>query len=309
MPSLGAHKEDPPAMKPPLPFPLSRISLGSATFGREIDAAAAFGMMDHAVARGVSLVDTAAAYSAGVSERIIGKWLSGRGSDTARPAIATKLLPPYSAQEIESGAAASMERLGVETLDLLYLHKWDSAIGTAGVLGALHQLVRSGRVRVIGVSNFTLAQLQDVLAFQRQLGLTPFRVLQNNHNLAVRDCERPLREFCESEGVALVSYSPLGAGYLTGKHIGGVQPGSRFDVMPGHQAIYLQPAADARLKRLASLSAECGRSMAHLALVWALQQPGIASTLVGGRTLQHIDQAFAALMESDPAVLLALSRL
>ncbi len=296
-------------MTSPLPFPLSRISLGSATFGREIDASAAFGMMDHAVACGVSLFDTAAAYSAGTSERIIGQWLSARSTGAAKPAIATKLLPPYSAGDIESGAAASMERLGVETLDLLYLHKWDSAIATAAVLGALDKLVRSGRVRAIGVSNFTLAQLREVLSLQKRLGLASFRVLQNNHNLAVRDCEPPLRAYCESEGVALVSYSPLGAGYLTGKHMGGVQPGSRFDVMPGHQAIYLQPTADARLRALANLSAECGRPMAHLALVWALQQPGIASTLVGGRALRHIDQAFAALLESDPAVLLALSRL
>ncbi len=292
-----------------LPFPLSRIALGSATFGREIDASAAFGMMDHAIARGVTLFDTAAAYSAGTAERLIGQWLSARTVRRETPAIATKLLPPYTAATIESGVVASMNRLGIETLDVLYLHKWDPAVPTPSVLCTLDRLARKGVVRTLGVSNFTKDQLHEALSLQKSLGLTPFRILQNNHNLAVRDCDTPLREFCASKGVALMSYSPLGAGYLTGKHLAGVQPGSRFDVMPGHQAIYLQPVADARLRRLSELSAQCGRSMTHLALVWALQQPGIASTLIGGRTLDHIEQAFAALAENDPIVTQALAQL
>lgn len=290
-------------------FPLSRISLGSATFGREIDSNAAFAMMDHAVARGITLFDTAANYSGGISERIIGQWLATRGASSARPALATKLFPPYTAATIESGTAASMQRLGVDALDLLYLHKWDAAVETPEVLRALDQLVRSGRVRSIGVSNFTGKQLHDLIFRQKHVGVVPIKVLQNNHNLAVRECEAPIRELCAAEGITIISYSPLGAGYLTGKHIGGVQPGSRFDVMPGHQAIYLQPIAEARLRRLADLSTKCGRSMSHLALVWALQQPGIGSTLVGGRTSSHIDQAFAALAEDDPDVLQSLAEL
>ncbi|MBP7140582.1 MAG: aldo/keto reductase [Opitutaceae bacterium] len=293
----------------PLHFPLSRISLGSATFGREIDSNAAFAMMDHAVARGITLFDTAANYSGGASERIIGQWLAARGAFSARPALATKLFPPYTAATIESGTAASMQRLGVETLDLLYLHKWEVAVGNPAVLSALDKLVRTGRVRSIGVSNFTSRQVRDLILLQKRLGVVPIKALQNNHNLAVRECEGPIREFCSSEGITIISYSPLGAGYLTGKHMGGVQPGSRFDVMPGHQAIYLQPAAEACLRRLADLSARCGRSMSHLALVWALRQPGIGSTLVGGRTPSHIDQAFVALAEDDPSILQSLAQI
>ena len=299
--------------QPPAPqslhFPLSRISLGSATFGREIDSNAAFAMMEHAVARGITLFDTAANYSGGTSERIIGQWLAARGALSARPAVATKLFPPYTAATIESDTAASMQRLGVEKLDLLYLHKWDAAVESPAVLGALDRLVRTGRVLSLGVSNFTGGQLRDLILLQKRLGVVPITVLQNNHNLAVRECEAPIREFCSSEGITIISYSPLGAGYLTGKHRGGVQSGSRFDVMPGHQAIYLQPIAEARLRRLADLSARCGRSMSHLALVWALRQPGIGSTLVGGRTPGHIDQAFAALAEDDPDVLQSLAQL
>jgi aryl-alcohol dehydrogenase-like predicted oxidoreductase len=295
----------PTHLHPSFPAP-GPICLGSSTFGREIDQATAFTLMDHAQARGVKLFDTAATYSAGVSESIIGAWLSSRRPAAGAPAIATKLYPPYTSAAIDAGVAASAARLGVETIDLLYLHKWDDTAGTPDAVRALDRLVRSGRVRTLGVSNFTADRLQAVLTLQRQQGLAPCRVLQNNHNLAIRDFDAPLRELSATENVAVITYSPLGAGFLTGKHRNGVQPGSRFAIVPGHQNIYFQPLAEGRLNRLAELSARTGRPMAHLALVWALHQPGIASVLIGGRTTAHLDQAFAALADNDPQLLSAL---
>lgn len=285
----------------PAPGP---ICLGSSTFGREIDQTAAFALMDHALTRGVRLFDTAATYSAGVSESIIGAWLAARRPAIGAPAIATKLYPPYNSAAIEAGVAASAGRLGVGTIDLLYLHKWDDTAGTPDGLRALDRLVRDGRVRALGVSNFTREQLQAVIALQTRLGLTPFRVLQNNNNLAIRDFDTPLRELCAKEGVAVITYSPLGAGFLTGKHRGGVQPGSRFDVVPGHQNIYFSPVPERRLARLAEVSTRTGYPMAHLALAWALHRPGVTSVLIGGRAPAHLDQAFAAL-ELDDADLFA----
>jgi aryl-alcohol dehydrogenase-like predicted oxidoreductase len=102
--------------------------------------------------------------------------------------------------------------------------------------------------------------------------------------------------------VAIVTYSPLGAGYLTGKHRGGVQPGSRFDVAPGHRDVYFNPTCERRLEKLAEVSARTGQPMAHLALAWALHRPGISSVLIGGRGPAHLDQAFAALRLDDPAL-------
>ena len=278
------------------------ICLGSSTFGREIDQATAFTLMDHAQARGVKLFDTAATYSAGVSESIIGAWLSSRRPAAGAPAIATKLYPPYTSAAIDAGVAASAARLGVETIDLLYLHKWDDAAETPAALGALDRLVRSGRVRALGVSNFTAAQLQTVLTLQHQLGLAPFRALQNVNNLAVSEVDPTIRDLCAAREVAIISYSPLGAGFLTGKHRGGVQPGSRFDVAPGHQAIYFKPGPESRLARLAAVAARTGHPMAHLALAWAMHRPGVTSVLVGGRTPAHLDQAFAALAFNEPAL-------
>jgi len=298
-------------LSPGLPLPanltISRLSLGGATFGREIDAAAAHALIDHAVARGMTHIDTAAAYSAGESERIVGAWLASHESLRTSVTIATKVLPPYSPAALDSAVAASADRIGVQVIDLLYLHKWDPQVETTETLGALDRLLHCGRVRHIGASNFSGEQLRATLARQSALGLTRFQFIQNNNNLAVRDVDDALRALCRENGVGIVTYSPLGAGFLTGKHREGVQPGSRFDVIPGHQAIYFQPTAARRLENLAKLADQTGQTMSHLALVWALHQPGITSVLIGGRSLSHIDQAFTALNACDPALLTVLN--
>lgn len=288
-------------LHPSLP-PVSPLCLGGSTFGREIDQTAAFALMDHAIARGITLFDTAATYTAGASEQIVGAWLGSRRPAAGALTVATKIYPPFTPEAIDAAVAASAARLGVATIDLLYLHKWDAAAETPAALGELERLVRSGRVRALGVSNFSAAHLQTVLALQQQLGLAPFRALQNVNNLAVSDVDPTTRDLCSARELAIITYSPLGAGFLTGKHRGGVQPGSRFDVAPGHQAIYFQPGPESRLARLAAVATRTGHPMAHLALAWAMHRPGVTSVLVGGRTPAHLDQAFAALAIDEPAL-------
>ncbi|MBL9180255.1 MAG: aldo/keto reductase [Verrucomicrobiaceae bacterium] len=261
----------------------NRIGLGCVTFGREIDEAASFTLLDHALARGVTHFDTAAAYGGGASETILGKWLASRKPQGIT--VATKILPPYDRIDI----MPSLKRLGVDQLDLLYLHQWHETVPQAAA--ALDKLP----VKQFGVSNVTLDQL-------RALG-PRFRVIQNNHNLAVRDVTDALRDYCVANDIAIVTYSPLGAGFLTGKHRGGVAKGSRFDIIPGHQNVYFHDAAYQRLARLEAAAQRTGHSQAHLALAWALHQPGIDIVLIGGRTPAHLDQAFAALEFSDTAIL------
>ncbi len=285
---------------------LSRLCLGGSTFGRENDRATSFTLMDGAMERGITLIDTAATYAEGASELIVGAWLASRRPDPGRLSVATKIYPPYTPGAIDSGAAASAARLGVGIIDLLYLHKWDATAETPDALEALDRLVRSGRARALGVSNFTPGQLERTLLLRARLGVAPFRVLQNCNNLAVRDVDGDLRRVCAQHGVALVTYSPLGAGFLTGKHRGGVAPGSRFAVAPGHQPIYFQPTAERRLDRLAAIAARTGHPMPRLALAWAIHQPGVTSVLIGGREPAHLDQAFAALAMDDPGLLAAL---
>jgi aryl-alcohol dehydrogenase-like predicted oxidoreductase len=100
-----------------------------------------------------------------------------------------------------------------------------------------------------------------------------------------------MREICAQNEIAIVTYSPLGAGFLTGKHEAGVQPGSRFDIIPGHQDVYFNEQSRGRLARLREVAARSGESMIQLALAWALHQPQVATVLVGGRTPAHLDQA------------------
>ena len=285
---------------------LGAISLGGATFGREIDADAAFSIMDHAFARGISLFDTAATYSDGASERIIGRWLHARRPPAEALSVSTKIYPPFTPDAIDLAVAASAARLGVETIDVLQLHRWDASAATSSALIALARLVSSGRVRALGVSNFTASQLRSTLALQKQLGVPPFRVLQNNHNVAVRDIDEPLRDLCSVHDIAILTYSPLGAGFLTGKHQGGVQPGSRFALSPAHQDLYFHPVAARRLARLEQISARTHYPMPHLALAWALHQPGITSVLVGARSVAHLDQAYAAATLDAPELLAEL---
>ncbi|MFN0075607.1 MAG: aldo/keto reductase [Prosthecobacter sp.] len=264
----------------PLPHPL--IGLGCVTFGREIDEAASFALLDYALERGVRHFDTAAAYGGGASETILGKWLTSRKPEGIT--IATKILPPYDRIDI----TPSLKRLGVEQIDLLYLHQWHATALQAD--SALKGLP----VKQFGASNFTLEQLKTVGP--------RFSVVQNNHNLAVSDVSPEFRDYCAANEIAIVTYSPLGAGFLTSKHQTGVQLGSRFDIIPGHQDVYFHEAAYQRLARLEAVSKRTGHSQAHLALAWALHQPGITSVLVGGRTPAHLDQAFAALAFDEPAL-------
>jgi aryl-alcohol dehydrogenase-like predicted oxidoreductase len=275
------------------PSSICNIGLGCVTFGREIDEESAFAMMDHAVANRITLFDTAAAYGGGGSESIVGKWLVRSGL-RERVTIATKILPPYTPDAMEASVEASRQRLGIASIDLLFLHRWDATAENEKSLRTLDRLVRSGRVQRIGASNFTAVELGHSLTVQTELGLARFRALQNIHNFAVRGIDDASRRLCARDGIEIITYSPLGAGFLTGKHEDGVRLGSRFDIIPGHQNVYFNDAARHRLARLRTVASHSGRSMIELALVWALRQPQVGTVLVGGRSPAHLDQAFQA---------------
>jgi 1-deoxyxylulose-5-phosphate synthase len=272
---------------------ISNLGLGCVTFGREIDEESACAMMDHALANGTTLFDTAAAYGGGASESIVGKWLV-RSGVRERVTLATKILPPYIPNAMEAAVEASRRRLGVTSIDLLFLHRWDATAENEESLRVLDRLVRSGHVQRLGASNFSAAELDRSLTIQTELGLARFRALQNIHNFAVRGIDDATRELCTRDGIEIITYSPLGAGFLTGKHEDGVKPGSRFEIIPGHQNVYFNDVARRRLARLRTVAARSERAMTELALAWALRQPQVGTVLVGGRTPAHLDQAFRA---------------
>ena len=276
-------------------FPLSKIGLGTATFGREIDRDAAFTLMDHAVANGVNHIDTAAKYSAGESERIVGQWLAARRPAPGSILVATKAWFPYTPESVQTSLDASLRLLGVDVIDVYYFHQWEPGALDPAVLAVLERAVRAGKVRALGVSNFNLTQLQQVLQLQAAAGYTRITALQNNNNYAIRHIDDELKRYCAQEQVEIITFSPLGAGFLTGKHRQGVVPGSRFDLVKNNPKNYFTDENWRRLDLLEAVAKKYGVSPLVLAMAWALHQPGVASVLVGGRVPSQLDQAIAGL--------------
>jgi len=280
----------------------SKIGLGCVTFGREIDRAASFALMDDAQRRGITFFDTASAYGSGRSESIVADWLASRRHHTSPINIATKIQPPYEPEHIMRSVDQSLMRLDREQIDVLYLHRWDATIEMPEALETLSRLVSGGKVRTLGASNFNADQLYGTLQRQKTAGLECFSAVQNNHNLAVSDISKEFRQICTLHGISIFTYSPLGAGFLTGKYQEGIAEDTRFGWVPGHQDVYFNAIAFRRLKRLQIVAARTGCTPAHLALAWALHQPGINSVLVGCRTHAHLSQAFDALAYNDPEI-------
>jgi len=289
---------------------VSAIGVGGATFGREIDADAAFAVLDRALERGITLIDTAEAYSAGRSEEIIGRWLAERRA-RGQVTLATKVGGALTARRVRESCEASLRRLGVEAVDLFQVHRWDPEVPLDETLGALDELVRAGKARAVGCSNYSAGQLAEALGRQGALGLARFASVQPVYNLADRSIEAELLPLCAAQGLGVISYSPLGAGFLTGKYRRGgpVPPGTRFDVVPAHQEIYFTEARFRVMEGLRALAEGAGVPMAHLALAWVLGRPGLTSVLVGARSPAHIDQAIAASAGLPPDLRAALDAL
>ena len=274
---------------------VSSIGLGSVTFGREIDAQTSFSIIDHAMDRGINLIDTAEAYSAGGSETVLGQWLA-RGSNRQKVVLATKIAPPLGRDRILQFAEDSLRRLQTDVIDLYQLHAYDASTPLEETLDALNTLVEQGKARYLGCSNFAAWQLCKALWIADVNSWAPLVSVQPNYNVAIRDIEDELLPFCADQDMGVISYSPLGAGFLTGKYTTTwtAPKGTRFDVMPDHWDIYENDVSMRRMEGLRDISAQTGVSMVQLALAWAIGQPGITSVLIGCRKLSHVDQAFAA---------------
>lgn len=273
---------------------LSKLGLGCVTFGREIDKQTSFKLMDYAYDNGINSFDTAAAYAGGISETIVGEWLKARSLRKGALLVATKILPPYGANEINLAVESCLKRLQVNTIDILYLHRWDETLEKEEPWCALDKLVSAGKIQAYGVSNFDCEKLSYAVKALRNIDAKGLSYVQNNNNFAVSDVDDDIKTLCKANNINIVTFSPLGAGFLTGKHRSGVQTGSRFSDMPAHQAIYFNENSNQRLEKLMKLADYTGYSTTKLALSWAIHQSGIASVLVGGRSIDHLAQAISA---------------
>ena len=277
-------------------FRVSSIGLGCVTFGREIDAATSFAVLDRAAERGVNLLDTAAVYGEGSSEAVVGRWMRDR-ANRDRIVLATKVSGRLCRDRISRSVEASLRRLGTDRIDLLQAHDWDDQTPLEETLAALGNLVRCGMVRYCGVSNWKLGQLEAAFSLSTHNAWPRLESVQPIYNLVDRRIEEGLLDLCTEQRLGVLTYSPLGAGFLTGKYRRGgpVPAGTRFDVKPAHRDIYFTNHGFRVMEGLRKLASRLDMPMSRLALAWVFRRPAITSVLIGARRPSHVDQAFEAL--------------
>ena len=285
---------------------LPRVALGCGNFGgvgsapelfgQGLTETEAFALMDAAWEAGIDHFDTADAYGGGRSERMIGSWMLTRG---VTPLITTKTFNPMDASADHGLAPArilrqfesSLDRLGVDHVDLYLAHEFDPDVPVEETMAAFDELVAIRRVRAYGVSNFDAPQLEAALAAGSP------QAIQNEHSLFARGDEDAVLPLCDRERVAYLVFSPLAGGWLTGKYRRGepFPAGSRMTQRPEPYGAFLSDATFDRLERLAKLAAEDGRSMAGLAFAWLLADERVAQIVVGPVRPEHLDPVREAL--------------
>ncbi len=281
---------------------VSDLCLGSMQFGWTADEAASCAVLDAFVAAGGNFIDTADIYSSwapgnagGVSEEIIGRWMKARGNRDAI-VIATKVRGPMwegadgeglSRAHIIRAVDDSLRRLQIETIDLYQCHWPDEGTPIEETLATFGDLVRSGKIRYIGASNYSASQLRAALDAAATGGFPRFDTLQPHYNLVKRpEFEAELRALCEREGIAAIPYSPLAAGFLTGKYRQGQAiPASE---RAGRAREYMNDAGFAVIDALDAVAKSRGTTPAAVALAWQIAQPVIAAPIIGANTAEQL---------------------
>jgi aryl-alcohol dehydrogenase-like predicted oxidoreductase len=296
---------------------VSRIALGCGNFGGIGSAPAFFGqgeseeeafaLMDAAWELGVTLFDTADAYGGGRSERAIGRWLARRGPEVReRIVLSTKVFHSVEGDPSDRGLApdrirrqieGSLDRLGVERVDLYLIHAPDPETPVGDTLEALDGLVRAGRVGAIGASNVSAGELEEALRASEERGLAGFGWVQNSYSLLERDDEAEVLPLCARHGLGYTPFSPLAGGWLAGRYRRGepYPAGSRMTLRPEPYGEIAQERTFDGLEALEAAARERSTDSATLALAWVLENPLVTAVIVGPRRPEHLEPARAAL--------------
>jgi aryl-alcohol dehydrogenase (NADP+) len=290
---------------------VSRLCLGTMTFGLQCDEATSFAILDAAAEAGITFLDTADVYplggrgeEVGRTEEIVGRWLRGRRDDVV---VATKCLGAMSRRPWDRGGSrkhildavdGSLRRLGVDYIDLYQLHGDDPSTPLDETLGAFDHLVQVGKVRYVGCSNYPAWRLARAIGRSEVRGFARYDCVQPRYNLLFRAFERDLFPLCEQEGIGLIPYNPLAGGFLTGKHRpGSPTEGTRFTLGTAagrYQERYWHEQMFASVEELRLVAAESGMSLAQLAVAWCLAQPAVTAPIVGASRPDQLADAVAA---------------
>jgi aryl-alcohol dehydrogenase-like predicted oxidoreductase len=292
---------------------VSRVILGCGNFGGVGSAPAFFGqgeskeeafaLMNAAWDLGVRAFDTADAYGGGRSEAWIGRWLAARGH---RPVLATKVLNSVTGDPADRGLSrerilrqieGSLERLGVDRIDLYLIHAPDPATPLEETLGVFDELVRAGKVGAIGASNVDRPYLEQALAISERKDFVRFEWVQNSYSLLDRETESGVLPFCVEHGLGFTPFSPLAGGWLTGKYGRGRRypEGSRMTLRPEPYLELENEAVYRGLERLAAAAAKRDVDTATLAFAWLFSNPDVTAVVVGPRRPEHLEPARRAL--------------
>jgi aryl-alcohol dehydrogenase-like predicted oxidoreductase len=280
---------------------VSELCLGCMTFGRESDEETSGRLIERYIEAGGNFIDTADVYSGGRSEEIVGAALKGRRHEFI---LATKVrfrMGPgpndvgLSRKHIVDGCEASLRRLQTDYIDLYQAHCWDPYAPLEETLSAFDDLVHSGKIRYIGVSNFTAWQLMKALWLSDLNGWARFVCLQPRYNLVDRQIEHELLPICREEGLGVIPWSPLAGGFLSGKYRPDKSmPGdARIAHAEPHWPEAMQRQGTERnwraLETVGQIAERRGKSHAQVALAWLRAQPGVTAPILGARTLEQLE--------------------
>ena len=290
---------------------VSRLCLGCMSYGTPewrpwiLDEKAAQPFFRRAIEAGVNFFDTADMYSLGISEEVTGRALRAYGR-MEEIVLATKVNFPMtsgpnmgglSRKHVVQACEASLKRLGVSTIDLYQIHRFDPAVPLDETLLALDLLVKQGKVRFIGASSGPAFRFAKALALSDAKGFTRFATMQNHYNLLYREEEREMIPLCAEEGVGILPWSPLARGLLAGsrKNAADKAATARAESDEYARNLYDHPSDDAVIEAVKSVAASRGLPPAAVSLAWLLSRPAVTAPIVGATKLEHLETALSAL--------------
>ena len=303
---------------------VSELCLGTQTFGWCTEEADAHAMIDRFVEAGGNFFDTSNIYNEGLSETILGNWLK-RQSDRAQFVIASKVFFPAGKGPNDTGLSRkhildqvdrSLRRLQTDYIDLYQTHCWDASTPLEETLSALDDLVRVGKVRYLGASNYTASQLMRAIMLSEMRGWARIDCLQPEYSLLVRSTEWELMPLCREHGIGVIPWSPLAGGWLTGKYRRDQPPppesrvgrADRWDDLPQQRETEQTWRI---IDALIEIAEARGKTPAQVALNWLLRQPGVTAPIFGARTMQQLESNLGctgwALTDEEVARLSAVS--
>lgn len=290
---------------------VSTQTLGTMTFGAEADEETSGTILEAFVEAGGTLVDTADVYSRGVSEEIVGRWLTRHPTEAAQVVIATKGRFPMgdgpndvgvSRRHLRNALDASLTRLGTDHIDLYQMHAWDAVTPIEETLRFLDDAVSAGKISYYGFSNYLGWHIAKATATARAHGWAAPVTLQPQYSLLVRDIEHEIVSACLDSGLGLLPWSPLAGGWLTGKYRRDEAPtgDSRLGEDPerGMEAFAPRNAQQRTwdvVDAVREVADASGASMAQVALAWVAAQPAVTSVILGARTVEQLDDSLGAL--------------